>query len=64
MNIEIDYVKMRNLINQDPAFYKRFKEEWEEITNKLRKAHELSKIREQIPIKNSYRVTSSSVIFK
>lgn len=61
----MDRVKMKNLINQDPAFYKRFKEEWEEITRILRQIHEASKRTDGLSkTKEIFRPTSGAVMYK
>lgn len=60
-----DEQKLRNFILADNAFYNKFKEEWTDITNKLKQIHEMSKLGRNSKTENQIiRPSSSSVIFK
>lgn len=54
--------KRDNIIKADPNFYNKFRQEWEEITKTLRKIRDEGQTK--ITNEKSYRLTSSSLIFK
>lgn len=50
---------------QDPVFCNSFRKEWEEITSVLKNIHEQAEVCERIRKEyESYRITSSSVVFR
>lgn len=60
----IDTNKERNLLSSDPIFVSKFRKEWEEVTNKLRKCCVKAKQLKREEKHESIRYSSSAIEFR